>query len=56
MKNETIRKILELHSIPCYEQNGRVYADTMLSGSEIFEEVEDLTGWTRKQLYDWLGY
>lgn len=56
MKNESIRKILENHSVPCYEKDGHIFADTMIAGSSEFEEVEDLTGYTRRQIYEWLGY
>lgn len=54
MKNEAIRKILEAHSIPCYEQGLRIYADTMIG--DPFEEVDDLTGYSKDQIYEWLGY
>ena len=56
MANEAIRKILDNHSVPCYEKDGRIFADTMISGSSVFDEVDDLTGYTRKQVYEWLGY
>ena len=56
MKNESIRKILENHSVPCYEKDGHIFADAMISGSSLFEEVEDLTGYTKKKIYEWLGY
>ena len=56
MRNEAIRKILEDHSIPCYEKDGHIFADTMIAGSSVFEDVEDLTGCTRKQIYEWIGY
>lgn len=56
MTNEKIKKILDLHSVPNYIENGNIFADSMLSGTKKFEEVENMTGWTRKQLYDWLGY
>ena len=56
MTNEIIRKILENHGVPCYEQNGRIFADSMYAHMELFEQVEDLTGYTKQQLLNWLGY
>lgn len=56
MKNEHIRKILENHSVPCYENDGHIFADSMIAGSSLFEEVEDITGCTSRQIYEWLGY
>lgn len=56
MGNVAIGKILKAHSIPYYEKNGRIFADSMLAGTEVFEEMKDLTGISRKKLYEWLGY
>lgn len=56
MTIEKIRKILDLHSIPNYTQNGNIYADSMEAGTKEFEKVENVTGWSRSQLYAWLGY
>ena len=56
MTNNQIIKILNAYSIPYYEKDGRIFADSMLSGTSRFEEVEDFTGCTKKQLYEWLGY
>ncbi len=56
MENLAIEKILKAHSVPYYEKNGRIFADSMLAGTEIFEEVEDVTGFSKKKLYEWLGY
>ena len=56
MTAKRIAKILEQLSVPFYEQNGRIYADSMLSGTKLFEEIIDVTEWTRKELFDWLGY
>lgn len=53
---EKIRKILDLHGVPNYTQNGSLYADSMISGKKLFEEVENVTDWTKNQLYIWLGY
>jgi hypothetical protein len=51
-----IANILDAHSVPYFIKNGRIYADTMVAFSALFESVEDLTGWTRSQIYAWLGY
>ncbi len=56
MTPKQIAKILDLHSIPHYTKDGRIYADAMTAGTALFEEVEDLTDYTRSQLYAWLGY
>lgn len=56
MTNEKICKILGLHSVPYFVKDGRVFADSMLSGTETFEIVEDLTNISRRALYFWLGY
>nr|DAP10262.1 MAG TPA: hypothetical protein [Caudoviricetes sp.] len=56
MENRKIKKILDAHSVPYFEKEGRIYADYMLSGSDLFEEVEDLTGWSMERLRAWLGY
>lgn len=56
MCNEKIIRILELHHIPYYEKNGEVFADSMIAYTELFQEVENVTGWSKRQLYDWLGY
>lgn len=55
-KIERMQKILDDHGIPNYVQNGHLYADSMLSGYPIFYEVEDLTNYSRSELYSWLGY
>lgn len=56
MGNKNIKKILDAHSVPNFEKGGRIYADSMLAGSGLFEEVEDLTGWSMEKLWEWLGY
>ena len=61
MANETIKKILENHSVPAYESNGRVFASEewlQFYGENripVYNWI-DVTGWTREQVYDWLGY
>lgn len=56
MTIERIRKILDFHSVPNYIQNGSIYADSMEAGTKVFEKVENVTEWSRSQLYAWLGY
>lgn len=56
MEKEKIRSILENHSVPFYEENGRIYADSMIGGTTLFEYIEDLTEFTEKELFAWLGY
>lgn len=56
MEISRIKKILDAHSVPNFEKEGRIYADSMLAGSNLFEEVEDMTGWDLEKLRAWLGY
>lgn len=56
MSDDKIAKILGLHYVPYYEKSGRIYADSMIAFTAEFEGVEDMTGWTSQQIYDWLGY
>ena len=51
-KIEAFKKILD----PNYTKGGRLFADCMIAGTAIFEEVEDVTDWSKKELYEWLGY
>lgn len=56
MKIQTIKKILNNHGIPHYEKDGNIYADSMESGTELFENVVNVTTFSRTELFDWLGY
>lgn len=56
MNIKTITEILDRHGIPYLIQGGRVLADSMLAFTPVFSETVDITGWTVKQLYSWLGY
>jgi hypothetical protein len=56
MVNATIKQILKDHGVPHYERNGNIYADSMIGGTTLFERVENVTLWTRSELYAWLGY
>ena len=53
---ENIEKILIAHSVSYFIKDGHIFADSMMSGTSLFEVVEDLTTLTKKQLYSWLGY
>ena len=56
MSNLQIRKILDAHNIPNYEKNNCIYADSMIAETEVFECVENMTGWSKKLIFEWLGY
>lgn len=51
-----IQSILNDHGVPNFIADGRIYADSMVAFTALFEEVEDLTDYTRADLYAWLGY
>lgn len=50
-----IQSILAAHGIPCRIIDGRIWADPLEAHRED-PEWEDLTGFTRAELYEWLGY
>lgn len=56
MSTKAITSILNDHGVPYFWDNGNIYADSMISGTAIFEQVENVTSWSRQQLYIWLGY
>ncbi len=56
MTNTQIQEILDQHSIPNYISGNHIFADSMYGGTAIFEEVFDLTGMTKSELYHFLGY
>ena len=56
MTEKQITTILKQHSIPYMIQNGRILADSMQAFTPLFSETVDVTGWTVKKLYSWLGY
>lgn len=56
MDTDTIIKILCNHSIPYQVRAGRVLADSMESGTALFEHVTDVTDFSRSELAVWLGY
>lgn len=56
MPIKKIERILKNHCIPYYIENDRIYADSMIAGTAVFEDVEDVTDWTSDDLASWLGY
>lgn len=56
MRVEKISKILAMHYVPFKVLNGRIYADSMIGGTDIFEETEDMTDKSLSEIYEWLGY
>jgi hypothetical protein len=56
MSISTIKKILADHGVPFYEENGKVFADSMISGTKLFEQTENVTKWNYPTLMNWLGY
>ena len=54
MSNKQICKMLRLHHINYFEENGRVYADN--GGRMLYDRIIDLTGYSRLNLLAWLGY
>lgn len=56
MTHTQIIRILNFHGVPHFEENGRIYADSMIAFTKKFEIVEDITNWTRRELLTWLGY
>jgi len=56
MSNTAISRILDVHNIQYYIENGRLYADTMEGGTQPYERTEDLSGISKSDLYLWLGY
>jgi hypothetical protein len=53
---EKIKKILRDHGVPYYEENGEIFADSMISGTKHFEQTENVTHWSYSELMSWLGY
>lgn len=51
-----IKSILDAHGVPNFIADGRIYADSMMAHTAPFEEIEDLTDYTRAELFAWLGY
>jgi hypothetical protein len=55
-KNVQVIQILKAHSVPHYELYGDIYADSMIGGTELFEEVINVSEMSRAELLSWLGY
>lgn len=56
MTPKKIIKILKAHGAPYKVVNGQILADSMISGTKLFEQTENVTDWTGEQLFIWLGY
>lgn len=57
MNNQEIKKILKEHCIESYIANEQIYAITIYTkDGQAYEEPENLTGYTKKQLFEYLGY
>lgn len=56
MTNKQIAKILDLHSANYYIEAGHIYCDVPYAHSLLWDYVIDLTGYSRSQLLDFLGY
>jgi hypothetical protein len=56
MNISTIKRILAEHGVPFYEENGKVFADSMIGGTKLFEQIENVTKWSYSKLMTWLGY
>ena len=51
-----IQAILDDHGVPNFIAAGRIFADSMVAFTAPFEEIEDLTDYSRAELFAWLGY
>ena len=58
MNNETIVQILKVHSINYkIDEAGRIFAEEVYTiNANAYSDFIDVTGWTCKNLYLWLGY
>lgn len=57
MENNTIIRILNAHEINYTIVNNHIIAEEVLYlNGELSIETSDLTGYTKSQLYAWLGY
>lgn len=56
MTEKQITTTLRRHSVPYLIQNGHILADSMEAGKDLFSSTVDVTMWTAKQLFAWLGY
>lgn len=51
-----IQAVLDAHGVPNFIAAGRIFADSMGAFTAPFEEIEDLTDYSRAELFAWLGY
>lgn len=56
MEIARIGKILKMHYVPFKILNDRIYADSMIAGTYIFEKTVDMTDKTLSEIYEFLGY
>ena len=56
MEYEKILKVLEAHGIPFFITGKQIFADSMISGTGLFEQVEEITKMNKSQFMQWLGY
>lgn len=56
MEFEKIIKVLKAHSIPFFITDKRIFADSMIGGTGLFEQVEEITSMSKSQFMQWLGY
>ena len=56
MSISKIQSILDSHGVPSFISAGRIFADSMGAFTAPFEEIEDLTDYSRAELFAWLGY
>ena len=56
MSIEKIGKILALHYVPFKVLDDRIYADSMIGGTDIFEVTVDMTDKSLSEIYEFLGY
>lgn len=57
MNNQEIKKILTAHGIDSYNENGQLYAITIYTkNGQTYEEPENVTGYSKKQILEYLGY
>lgn len=51
-----IQTILDAHGVPNFIAAGHIFADSKGAFTAPFEEIEDLTDYSRAELFAWLGY
>ena len=58
MNNKTISQILKAHSINYkIDETGRIFAEEVYTiNANTYSDFIDVTGWTHKKIYLWLGY